>query len=157
MSFSRAENVKCFSNGHRDTSSDFLWLLLWLPLRFKHSSSSSANHNNFGLFSARVFLLRFISQATEKTLRSLETDVTMRERLWLEMPYLVPSGLPLTLSSHVFQEWIVLQEAVTHIPCQAAGGGWVLSSSPAPCLLLSPLLNKRWETLTRLNWLQLEL
>lgn len=108
-----------------------------------NTPSSPVNQNNFGPFSARVFLLRFVARATQKTLRSLQTDVTTRERLWLDMPYLVPSGLPLTLSSHVFQEWMRLQEVVAHIPCQATDGGWVLSGSPAQCLVLSPVLNNK--------------
>lgn len=144
VSFYMGGNVKCFL-----MASERPPLIFFGFCCDCHSDSntptSPVNQNNFGLFLARVFLLRFVARATKKTLRSLQTDVTMRERLWLDMPYLVPSGLPLTLSSHVFQEWIRLQEVVAHIPCQAADRGWVLSGSLAQCFVLSPVLNNNWD------------
>lgn len=121
-----------------------------------NTPSSPANQNNFGLFSACVFLPLLVTRATKKTLQSLQTDVTMKERLWLDMPYLVPSGLLLTLTWHVFQEWIRLQEVAANIPCHAGSRrGWVLlSSSPAQCLALSPLRkNRRGKSSSRQNWL----
>lgn len=148
VSSNRGENVKCFLMASETPPLIFFGFCCDCHSDL-NTPSSPVNQNNFGLLSARVFLLRFVTRATKKTLRSLQTDVTMRERLWLDMPYLGPSGLLLTFSSHVFQEWIHLQEVVAHNPCQAADGGWVLSGSPAQRLVLSPVLNNNWEMWTK--------